>query len=105
MTLEKGSVSVPGLMVLLVQEMLYTCNLGEDDERMKKEVQVMDEWSSDTLTQAGDSSTFSDVELMIAKDIPVSGFPHCDLIDVGYYIHAVAKVVKYFISFNIVSRE
>ena len=52
----------------------------------------MDEWSSVTVTQAGGSNTFSDVELMIAKDIPVSGFPHCDLIDVGYYIHAVAKV-------------
>merc|ERR1719410_3100719 len=61
---------------------------------MKKEGQVMDEGSSDTITEAGGSNIFSDVELTITKDVPVSGFPHCDLIDVGYYIHAVAKTPK-----------
>ena len=31
------------VLVLLVQEMIYTCNPGEDDERSKKEVLVISE--------------------------------------------------------------
>ena len=34
----RGGGSVTGVMVLLVQETIFTCNLGEDDERAKKEV-------------------------------------------------------------------
>ena len=30
-----------GLMVLLVQEMVYACNLGEEDECRKKEILVV----------------------------------------------------------------
>ena len=40
-TVENGGVEVSGLMILLVQEVIYTCNMGEDDERMKKEVQKL----------------------------------------------------------------
>ena len=47
--LEKHSLSPPlilqvkvkGLMVLLVQEMVYACNLGEEDECRKKEILVV----------------------------------------------------------------
>ena len=92
-TLEKGNSQVEGLAVLLVQEMLYICNINQDDEVRKKEVQVMGEWSSDEKVGDGDSKKFSDIKILISKDLPVTGFPHLDLIDVGYYIHAVAKVV------------
>lgn len=34
-------VKVEGLMVLLVQEMVYACNLGEEDECRKKEILVV----------------------------------------------------------------
>jgi hypothetical protein len=33
-------VRVEGMVVLLVQEMVYACNFGEKDERRKKEVRV-----------------------------------------------------------------
>jgi hypothetical protein len=33
-------VKVEGLLVLLVQEMVYACNFGEHDERRKKEVGI-----------------------------------------------------------------
>ena len=89
---KRGGGSVEGLMVLLVQEIIFTCNLGEDDERMKKEVLVVGEWESDKGVQGGETNTFEDVEILTAKDLPVTGFPHTELIDVGYFLHAVAKV-------------
>ena len=38
-TSHPGTCDVDGVTLLLVQEMIYTCNLGEgDEERQKKEV-------------------------------------------------------------------
>ena len=91
-SLEKGGVDVSGVSVLLVQEMIFTCNMDEEDERMKKEIQVCGEWSKDQVIKAGDNAAFDDVEIMITKDTPVTGFPFCDFIDAGYFLHAVAKV-------------
>ena len=93
-TLEKGNTSVEGVVVLLVQEMIYTCNINQEDELSKKEVQVMGQWSSKDRVEPGESRKFDDVKILIAKDLPITGFPHLDLIDVGYYIHAVAKVSR-----------
>ena len=93
-TLEKGNTSVEGVVVLLVQEMIYTCNINQEDELSKKEVQVMGQWSSKDRVEPGESRKFDDVKILIAKDLPITGFPHLDLIDVGYYIHAVAKVFR-----------
>ena len=51
-------VKVEGLMVLLVQEMVYACNLGEEDECRKKEILVVSDqlvpeevrkWNNSTL--------------------------------------------------------
>merc|ERR1719273_2010577 len=78
-------------MVLLVQETIFTCNLGEDDERAKKEVLVVGEWQQDKEVAGGAEEKFQEVEILVAKDLPVTGFPHCDLIDMGYFIHAIAK--------------
>ena len=46
---ENGA-KVEGVVVLLVQEMIYTCNIGEDDERSKKEVVVMGEVRMNGIT-------------------------------------------------------
>ena len=79
-------------MVLLVQEMVYICNMDQEDEVRKKEVQVLGEWKSEEKVGQGETRKFNDIKILISKDIPITGFPHLDLIDVGYYIHAVAKV-------------
>ena len=92
---KRGGGSVEGVLVLLVQEIIFTCNLGEDDERMKKEVIVVGEWKNDKGAEGGDTNKFDDVEIQIAKDLPVTGFPHTELIDVSYFLHAVAKVNNY----------
>ena len=81
-----------GLAVLLVQEMIYICNMDQEDEVRKKEVQVMGEWKTEEKVGPGDTRKFDDIKILISKDLPITGFPHLDLIDVGYYIHAVAKV-------------
>ena len=91
-TLEKGNSAVEGLVVLLVQEMVYVCNMDQEDEVRKKEIQVMGEWKSEEKVGEGDTKKFNDIKILIPKDLPITGFPHLDLIDVGYYIHAVAKV-------------
>ena len=75
-----------------LQEMIYTCNMDQEDELRKKEVQVMGEWRTEEKVGQGDTRKFSDIKILISKDLPITGFPHLDLIDVGYYIHAVAKV-------------
>ena len=72
--------------------MIYTCNMDQEDELRKKEVQVMGEWRTEEKVGQGDTRKFSDIKILISKDLPITGFPHLDLIDVGYYIHAVAKV-------------
>ena len=93
-TLEKGNSQVEGLMVVLVQEMIYTCNKNQEDELSKKEIQVMGEWSSIDKVGQGETRKFTDIKILISKDLPITGFPHLDLIDVGYYVHAIAKVAR-----------
>ena len=80
-----------------MQEMIYTCNINQEDELSKKEVQVMGEWRTEERVGQGDTKKFSDIKILISKDLPITGFPHLDLIDVGYYIHAVAKVDRAFL--------
>ena len=75
-----------------MQEMVYTCNPGEEEESSKKEVQVLGEWRSSEGVECGAARQYSDISLAVPKDLPVTGFPHSDLIDVGYFIHAVGKV-------------
>ena len=85
---ESGA-KVEGVYVLLVQEMIYTCNLGEEDERQKKEVVVMGEAK---MSDISNGKVSKGLEILIPKDLPVTGFPHCDFLDAAYFIHAVAKV-------------
>jgi len=94
-TLETGKVKVEGLMVLLVQEMVYACNLGEEDECRKKEILVVSDQLVPEEVGPGEQKKFSP-NLAISKALPATGFPHCDCIQLGYSVHAVAKVGKLY---------
>ena len=91
-TVEQGKCGVEGLMVLLVQEMIYTCNLDEEDEMSKKEVLVVGEHVVEDKVDPGEKKEFPELRVPVERTLPVTGFPHCDHIDVGYFVHAVAKV-------------
>lgn len=94
-TLETGKVKVESLMVLLVQEMVYACNLGEEDECRKKEILVVSDQLVPEEVGPGEHRKFSP-NLAISKALPATGFPHCDCIQLGYSVHAVAKVGKLY---------
>ena len=79
-------------MVLLVQEMVYTCNMDEEDEMRKKEMLVVGEHIIDDKIAPGEKKEFSELNIVVEKKLPVTGFPHCGHIEVGYFVHAVAKV-------------
>ena len=91
-TLEKGKCPIEGLMVLLVQEMIYTCNIDEEDEMRKKEVLVVGEYVSEDKIAPGEKKEFSELNILVEKSLPVTGFPNCECIEVGYIVRAVAKV-------------
>ena len=74
------------------QQKSQTINKNQEDELSKKEVQVMGEWSSIDKVGQLETRKFNDIKIQISKDLPITGFPHLDLIDVGYYVHAIAKV-------------
>ena len=80
-----------------MQEMVYTCNPDADDERRKKEVLVVGVFNKEETIDPGEKKSFDDMYLLIEKNIPISGFPHCEYIDVGYFVHAVAKVGSHLI--------
>ena len=79
LTLPGMQVKVEGLMVLLVQEMVYACNLGEEDECRKKEILVV----SDQLLP-------EEVALEIYRNIPkVLKMQKSFWTNTGYCIHDV----------------
>ena len=61
---------------------------------------VVGEWQQDKEVAGGAEEKFQEAEILVAKDLPVTGFPHCDLIDMGYFIHAIAKVGNVLIMSN-----
>eukprot|EP00091_Calanus_sinicus_P000914 TRINITY_DN10875_c0_g1_i1.p1 TRINITY_DN10875_c0_g1~~TRINITY_DN10875_c0_g1_i1.p1 ORF type:complete len:147 (-),score=59.55 TRINITY_DN10875_c0_g1_i1:9-449(-) len=95
-TVEQGKCDVDAVMVVLVQEMIYTCNLDEVDESRKKEVLVMAEDRNEEDADPGEKETYADFKLRIDKNMPPTGFPHCDFIECGYFIHAVAKTNRLY---------
>jgi len=90
-TVEKGQCDVDAVMLLLVQEIIFTCNLMEDDERQKKEIMVITEDKDEADADPGETKVYDKLKVKIPRNLPPSGFPHCDFIDCGYFIHAVAK--------------
>merc|ERR1719317_314905 len=95
-TVEKGKCDVDAVMVVLVQEMIYTCNLEEVDESRKKEVLVMAEDRNEEDADPGEKEIYNDFKLKIDRNLPPTGFPHCDFIECGYFIHAVAKTNRLY---------
>ena len=81
-------------MVLLVQEMIYTCDPGEESERQKKEVMVVSEVSDEADADPGETKVYDKLKLKIPRNVPPSEFPHCEFIDCSYFVHAVAKTAK-----------
>ena len=51
----QGQCDVDAVMVLLVQEMIYTCEPGEDSERQKKEVMVVSEIKDEADSNPGET--------------------------------------------------
>ena len=54
-------------MVVLVQEMIYTCNLDEADESKKKEVLVMAEDRNEEDADPGEKEIYTGLKLKIDK--------------------------------------
>ena len=42
--------------------------------------------------EPGEKKEFKELSVLLEKNLPLTGFPHCEFIEVGYFIHAVAKV-------------
>ena len=97
-TVEAGKVGVEGVALLLVQEMIFLVDPGTSHEEGKKEISVVGECCLDETVQPGEKKELTEMSVMIEKNLPLSSFPHCDFIDVGYFIHAVAKVITHHIS-------
>ena len=93
-TVEPGKAGLQGILLLLVQEMIFTYNPGKDDECRKKEVLVVGVSEKEETIGPGEKKMFDDMFLMIEKNLPISGFPHCEFIDVGYFVHAVGRAGK-----------
>ena len=61
----QGQCKVDAVMVLLVQEMIYTCDPGEDSERQKKEVTVVSEVKDESDSAPGDAKVTPNHKLPI----------------------------------------
>ena len=102
-------------MLLLVQESIFICNKDEKTESRKKEVMVMQSSKNEEDADGGETEIYS-LNLHIdrysgfipdwgkqspslsmdCREMPPTGFPHCDLVDMGYFVHAVAKTNKLY---------
>ena len=91
--IEPGKCGLEGVHLLLVQETIFTCNLDTADETMKKEVLVVGEFMKEEKILPGECKVYDDMYILIEKNLPISGFPHCNFIEAGYFVHAVAKVI------------
>ena len=60
--------------MLLVQEAIYTCNMGSKDEARKKERLVMSEITDQEDADKGECQHY-DVELPIDESMPLTDFP------------------------------
>ena len=58
-----GQCNVNAVMMLLVQEMIYTCDPGEDSKRRKKEVMVVSEIKDETDYNPGETKVTIHVQM------------------------------------------
>jgi len=91
----KGSSKVDRLIVLLVQEAIYICNLGTKDEVRKRERLVMSEAEDTEDADPGECQGY-DLTLRVDENMPLTHYPWCEFINMGYYIHAVARTHSFY---------
>jgi len=94
-TVEKGKCTVDAVICVLVQETIFTVNLGEPDELKKKEIMVMSESKNDEDADGGETEIYN-FKLKIDSNLPPTSFPHCETIECGYFVHAVAKTNRLY---------
>lgn len=95
-SVEQGQCEVDAVMILLVQQSIFTCNLDDFDEAKKKESMVMGMAMNEEDADGGETEKYTDLTIPIDKNLPPTGFPHCDFIETGYFLHAVAKTNKLY---------
>ena len=66
-TVEKGQCDVDAVMLLLVQEIIFTCNLMEDDERQKKEIMVITEDKDEADADPGETKVYDKLKVKIPR--------------------------------------
>ncbi|TRY78670.1 hypothetical protein TCAL_11599 [Tigriopus californicus] len=93
--LEGGNADVDKVTVLLVQEAIYTVGHGTKDVSKKKERLVVAEAVDEEDTDVGKIQNY-DLNLNINDRMPLTDFPWCDFIDIGYSVHAVARTHSFY---------
>lgn len=56
---------------------------------------MFSEASDESDTDSGQEKTYN-LKLDIAKDLPLTAFPHCDFVQMEYYVHAVARTHSFY---------
>ena len=92
---EGGHADVDAISAILVQEAVYTVNKGTKEEAKNKEVIVYASATDKEDVDEGEYKKFT-LYIDIPKDIPLSGFPWCDSIDMAYYVHVVARTHYFY---------
>ena len=95
MMLGNFQMSLLQLIVLLVQEAIYICNLGTKEEVRKKERLVMSEAEDNEDADPGECQNY-DLKLKVGESMPLTHYPWCEFINMGYYIHAVARTHSFY---------
>lgn len=78
-----------------MQESIYTVGLGTKDEARQKERLVMAEAVDEEDADVGECQEY-DLTLEIDERMPLTDFPWCDFIEIGYFIHCVARTHSFY---------
>ena len=65
--MEAGKCDVDAVLVVLVQETVFTCNPGEEDECKRKEILVMSEDRNEEDADPGETQTYKNLKLKIDR--------------------------------------
>jgi len=89
-TVKGGRSEIDKIIVILVQEAIYVCNMGMKEEARKKERLIFSEAQDPEDAEPGECQEY-DLELKVEDVLPLTDFPWCDFIQMGYFIHVVAR--------------
>ena len=71
-----GRSEIDKIIVLLVQEAIYVCNMGFKDEARKKEKLIFSEAEDPEDAETGECQAY-DLELEVENVLPLTDFPWC----------------------------